>query len=76
MHYSVTVIGEDPEHQLSRYGENLEVERHVRETKGRFSSEIEHTNDRRAWYEIGGRLSGMIRLKDGILEGPDDNFNW
>ena len=65
MHYSVIVIGEDPETQLEPYDENLEVERYlraskadlIREVKERFRYEVGHgewinyVKDRTAWLK-------------------------
>jgi len=122
-HFTVMVIGEDPEGQLAPYDENIEVDEYVRETvpdeeKERFMElyiknypelkdksfeEIyeKHGNSwnesswrkdengvlqeystynpksKWDWYQLGGRWSGLIKLKEGAegIEGEAGVFD-
>ena len=73
MHYSVIVIGEDPETQLAPYDENLEVERYLRASKGDLIQEAKE----RFRYEVGhGEYSSYIKDREAWLKehGEDENL--
>lgn len=53
-HFTVLVIGEDPEDQLARYDEELEVE-----------GEEYNPDAKWDWYVLGGRWTGFFKLKEG-----------
>lgn len=86
MHYSVIVIGEDPETQLEPYDENLEVERYlraskadlIREVKERFRYEVGHgewinyVKDKTAWLKEHGKDQSLIQR----VETLDKRFLW
>lgn len=68
-HFSVLVIGPDPEAQLAPYDENLEVEAYEED------GETYHHNPKAKWdwYSIGGRWTGWMKLKpraEGELGRP------
>lgn len=68
-HFSVLVIGPDPEAQLAPFDENLEVEAYEED------GETYHRNPKAKWdwYSIGGRWTGWMKLKpmtEGELGRP------
>jgi hypothetical protein len=52
-HFTVMVIGENPENQLAPFDENILVD-------GDYNQKSKWD-----WYTLGGRWSGMIKLKNG-----------
>lgn len=80
-HFTVLVIGPDPEGQLARFDENLEVEPHIApcgwcdgdakyqpcENCGDTGKETTTRNPEGRWdyYRLGGRYAGFLRLHPG-----------
>ena len=64
-HFVCLVFGGDIERQLAPYDEGLYVEPHEHSEAG-YNSPCTHNHEAQwDWYEIGGRWSGWLRLKDG-----------
>jgi|APTNR8051073442_1049403.scaffolds.fasta_scaffold00075_74 hypothetical protein len=61
-HYTVMVIGDNPEEQLAPFDENIEVDPYKNE-----DGEETTYNPRSKWdwYLLGGRFSGRLKLKPG-----------
>lgn len=57
MHFTVMVIGNDPEKQLAPYSENLTDEKGNCNPYGFWD-----------WYQLGGRWTGFFKLKEGATD--------
>lgn len=59
-HFTVMVIGDNPEEQLAPYDENIEVPTYTDENGNRTNYNPKSKWD---WYLLGGRWTGFLRLK-------------
>lgn len=61
-HFTVLVIGKNPEKQLEKYDENLDVP----EYKNKEGEMTTYNPDSKwDWYELGGRWTGYFKTKNG-----------
>lgn len=71
MHYSICVIhedGTDVADALAPFDENLEVEKVVEDDGYEYWY---NPNGKWDWYQVGGRWTGSIKLKDGVEPTSD-----
>lgn len=61
-HFTVMVIGEDPESQLAPYDENIEVTPYK---DGDGDETTYNPKSKWDWYVLGGRWTGFLKLKPG-----------
>ena len=71
MHYSICVIhedGTDVADALAPFDESLEIEKVVEDDGYEY---WHNPNGKWDWYQVGGRWTGSIKLKDGVEPTPD-----